>query len=231
MKGIIICILFLYNCNFLIAQKAVQADTSNVVVRSFDYKELQELKNKDEFNYDRLREPAKSLWDRFWQWIWWQVREILRTKQGRTTVWSILLLFGIAAIIFFVIKVLGMNRGGLFGRSTGIGLAYTTTIEDINHISFEAAIKEAIESRNFRLATRLLYLQSLKQLSDKGYIDWQINKTNTDYIQEVAGKPWQALFKKLTCNFEYIWYGEMNVPHGEFQHLQVEFQQLNNQLQ
>ncbi|HKG69709.1 MAG TPA: hypothetical protein VKA92_12630, partial [Segetibacter sp.] len=84
--------------------------------------------------------------------------------------------------------------------------------------------------RNFRLATRLLYLQSLKILSDKGYIQWQLNKSNNDYIREVTGKPWHSLFKKLTYSFEYTWYGEMNLANDEFQNLQVQFQQFNNQL-
>lgn len=44
MKGFFVIILFLGNCNFSIAQKQLQADTSDVVVRSFDYDALQELK-------------------------------------------------------------------------------------------------------------------------------------------------------------------------------------------
>lgn len=155
----------------------------------------------------------------------------MRTKSGRRTVWAMLIGAGIAAIVFFIVKVMGMSSGGLFARTGGDGLPYTAETEDINRISFDDAIKEAIENRNFRVATRLLYLQSLKHLADKGYIQWQLNKSNNDYIREVTGKPWQSLFKKLTYSFEYTWYGEMNLANEEFQHLQVQFQQFNNQLQ
>jgi hypothetical protein len=209
----------------------VQTDTSKIVVRSFDDKALQDLKKNKDFQYDRLIEPPKSIWERFWDWVWWQITQIMRTKQGRTTVWSALLLLGVAAIVFFVVKVMGMNKGGLFARSSRSDLPYTATGEDINSISFDEAINNAIANRNFRLAIRLLYLQSLKHLSEKGYIDWQINKTNNDYITEVLGKPWQSLFKKLTYNFEYSWYGEMNVAEEDFKNLQAQFQQFNNQLQ
>jgi hypothetical protein len=231
MKPLFIFILFVLCRNYSIAQKPVLTDTSKIVVRSFDDKALQDLKRNKDFQYDRLTEPAKSLWERFWDWVWWQITQIMRTKQGRTTVWSILLLFGVAAIVFFVVKVMGMNKQGLFARSSESNLSYTATGEDINSISFDEAINNAIDNRNFRLAIRLLYLQSLKHLSDKGYIDWQINKTNNDYIVEVLGKPWQSLFKKLTYNFEYSWYGEMNVAEEDFRNLQVQFQQFNNQLQ
>jgi hypothetical protein len=214
----------------LFAQKHVKVDTSQVSVRSFNQQDLQNFKKDKDFQYDRLQEPVKSLWDRFWEWVWWQIDEVMRTKTGRRTVWTTLSILAIAAIVFFVVKVMGMKDGGLFSRNSNGDLPFTTSSEDINNISFDAAIREAIESRNFRLAIRLLYLQSLKQLSDKGYIQWQINKTNSDYIMEVAGKPWQSLFRKLTYNFEYTWYGEMNIGNEEFQNLNVQFQQFNNQL-
>lgn len=231
MKGFFAIILLVNNCNFLIAQKNLITDTSDVVVRSFNNNELQEFKKDKDFYYYSLNEPSKGLWERFWDWVWWRIHEIMRTKSGRRTVWTILLGSGIAAIVFFVIKVMGMSSGGLFARGGKSGLPYTTETEDINRISFDNAIKEAIETRNFRIAIRLLYLQSLKHLADKGYIQWQLNKSNNDYIRELAGRPWQSLFKKLTHSFEYTWYGEMNLANDEFQDLQVQFQQFNNQLQ
>ena len=170
MKCLFIFILFLFYCDYTIAQKRLQTDTSKIVVRSFDDKALQDLKKKKDFQYDHLVEPPKSLWERFWDWVWWQITQIMRTKRGRTTVWSALLLLGVAAIVFFVVKVMGMNKGGLFARSSGSDLPYTSTGEDINTISFDEAVNKAIDNRNFRLAIRLLYLQSLKHLADKGYI-------------------------------------------------------------
>ena len=228
MKFLLLFILLLPRLSF--AQKHVKMDSSNVAVRSFNPHKLEEFKKDSDFQYDRLQEPVKSLWDRFWEWFWWQVYEIMRTKAGKRTVWTIVTILAVAAIVFFVVKVMGMKDGGLFGRNSNGDLPFTTSSEDINNISFDEAIREAIENRNFRLAIRLLYLQSLKQLSDKGYIEWQINKTNSDYIMEVAGKPWQSLFKKLTYNFEYTWYGEMNIDNEHFQNLNMQFQQFNNQL-
>lgn len=231
MKGLFVIILFFTGSIFCIAQKNLQRDSSAVVVRSFNYQQLQEFKKDKDFQYDHLSEPQKSLWEKFWNWFWRKVFKIMRTKSGRTTVWTILIGLGTAAIVFFIIKVMGMSNGGLFARQAENNLPYRAETEDINRISFDDAIEKAIAERNFRMATRLLYLQSLKRLSDKGYIEWNLNKTNSDYIIEVNGRPWQSLFKKLTYSFEYTWYGEMNVANNEFQHLQVQFQQFNNQLQ
>ncbi len=141
-----------------------------------------------------------------------------------------MILFAVAAIVFFVMKITGMTGGGIFGRNAGSSFSYTVSEDDIHAISFDNAIQQAVNAGNFRLAIRLLYLQALKNLSDKGYIDWQINKTNSDYIQEVVSKPWHSLFQLLTWRFEYTWYGERNMEKDDFNQLQLQFQQFNNQL-
>lgn len=231
MKSLSVVILFVFCASISSAQKHVMTDTSKVDVRAFDNKQLQEYKSSTDFQYDRFREPPKSIWDRFWNWVWQQVNDILSTRTGRTTVWTILLVIGVAVIVFFVIKVMGMRDGGLFGRKGSNALSYTTSSDDINLINFEDAIRDAIDSKNYRLAVRLLYLQSLKNLSDRGYIQWQLNKTNSDYVYEVSANPSLSLFRKLTYSFEYIWYGEATIGNEYFQRLQVQFQQFNNQLQ
>lgn len=230
MKAFVVAILLLFSCNFLLAQPQGHNDSSNFVLRSFSDSALKEFKNDRDFQYSVTTEPTAGLWERFWKWFWWKVSEIMRTKRGRTTVWTILIATGATAIIFFIIKVTGMNNGGLFSKNAKNDLDYTTETEDINRISFDEAIKEAVSNRNFRMATRLLYLQSLKQLSDKGYIQWNFNKSNSDYIKEVAGNPWQSLFKKLTYSFEYAWYGEIDLATNEFNNLEAQFQQFNKQL-
>jgi hypothetical protein len=230
MKLLFTLLLLVFNAHLLLAQKHFINDSSQVDVRSFNAERLKELQSKTEFQYDRFREPPRSLWDRFWSWLWQKVEDVLRTRRGRLTVWTILVLFGAAVIIFFIVKVMGMRDGGLFGRKSVDVFPYTTSADDINQINFEGAIREAIDDKNYRLAVRLLYLQSLKNLSDKGYIEWQINKTNTDYIYEVSSRPWQSLFRKLTQNFEYIWYGEMPLDNEYFANLHVQYQQFNNQL-
>ncbi len=125
---------------------------------------------------------------------------------------------------------MAMNKGGMFGRSSSDKIDYTISADDIHGISFDEAIQQAIASSNFRLAIRLLYLQSLKKLSDNGYINWQINKTNTDYLQETSDKKWHSLFSSLTLTFEYTWYGEAVVSKERFNIVQQQFNQFNNQL-
>ena len=212
------------------AQPVVTADSGNVVVRSFNPASIEKFKEDEDFQYNRHKEPVKSLWDRFWDWFWFKVNQILQTKSGRTTVYTVLIVVAVAALAYFIFKVLGMDGGKLFGRRAESGLDYSVGADDIHQISFDEAINDAIASGNFRLAVRLLYLQSLKKLSDKNLINWKIDKTNSDYLQEVLNNSWHSLFRQLTNKFEWVWYGEMNIGRQEFENLQAQFQQFNNQL-
>lgn len=230
MRYLLLFLMLLFTAE-VFAQTGVQKDEGFVEARSLDKAALSKLKKDRDFQYDRSALPVENLWDKFWRWFWWKVSQILATKEGRTTLWTLFIVFGIAMIAFFVMKVTGMSKAGLFGRSSNAGLNYTTTSEDIHGIAFDAAIDQAIADGNYRLAIRLMYLQALKSLSDKGYIQWQINKTNTDYLFEVSAKPWYPVFRILTYSFEYTWYGETPVSRDRFQDLRNQFQQFNNQLQ
>jgi hypothetical protein len=229
MKLLLFSVFLLVSCNYSLAQTTLKSDTAGITIRMFDKQTLNELKNDSEFQYDKWQEPPVSWWDRFWSWFWWKVGQLLSTNGGKTTIWGLLILFGVSMIAFFVLKVTGMNRDSLFGRSSN-RLPFTTTTEDINSISFDEAINEAIANGNYRLATRLLYLQALKLLSDKGYIEWQKNKTNTDYLNEVSTNQWHPVFSSLTRNFEYTWYGAAPVNQERFLSLRKQFLQFNNQL-
>ena len=231
MKRCLFFLLLIVNSVSLLSQTKLKRDSAYLEPRSFNNNALKELKNNKDFQYNKSVEPHQSLWDKFWDWIWYKVRQLLSTKGGRTTVWSLLIILAIAVITFFVIRITGMDRNSLFGRSSKGLQKYTLSHQDIHLISFEDEIEEAMSNGNFRLATRLQYLQALKTLSDKGYINWQINKTNTDYLAETSDKPFNDMFTILTFNFEYIWYGEKQVNKEQFLAIRSEFQQFNNQLQ
>jgi hypothetical protein len=225
------CLLFILMFGSAITCFAERDTTTTIIeVRSFSSAALDVLKKDQSFQYDNAKEPTMSLWDKFWGWFWWKVRELFETKRGRTTVWAVFIVLGALVLGYAVYKIRKMNRAGVFVRGNGSGLDYKVGHEDIHQISFNEAIEEAIGNKNFRLAVRLLYLQTLKTLADRNLIDWRINKTNSDYVKEVAEKPWQALFSKLTIQFEYAWYGETNVNADRFETLRQAFKQLHNQV-
>lgn len=230
MRFLLLVILMLFFSRTTYAQKTVKIDTSAIVIRTLDKKALRNFSEEKDFQYINTKEPAKSIWERFWSWVWWKFSQLMSTRSGRAKVWTVVIIIALALIIFFALRVTGYSKQGIFSRSEGGSIPYYNSGDDINNISFDEAISFAINKGNFRLALRLLYLQSLKLLSDKGYIEWQMNKTNSDYVYEVADKPWFRVFKSLTRKFESTWYGEMNIGKEDFEGLQLQFQQFNNQL-
>ncbi len=83
-------------------------------------------------------------------------------------------------------------------------------------IDFDAEIKAALVRRDYKEAVRLLYLQTLKQLSDKELIDWQLYKTPTQYIYEVKSESQRNVFRNLTNSFLRVRYGNFDATEQLF---------------
>ncbi len=204
------------------AQNRYSFDSSAVNVRNFNEVSVNAYKNEKQFQYDKIGEPVLSLWDRFWMWFWDMVNQILSTPAGKTTFKTVLIILGIAAVIFFIYKLMG-DKTKLFGGKGAKGLTYEIGDEDIHTISFEDAIREAIANENYRLAVRLVYLHSLKLLSDKELIDWKPGKTNTAYVFELKDHPSFTSFNNLTQEFEFAWYGGEEVSKEHYQEIDTAF--------
>ncbi len=212
-------------------QKNYSGDTSSIKVRNFSSGTMSEYKNDPDFQYELVAEPPQSLWDRFWSWFWQKAGEILNTDAGNRIAKTIVIVVSIAILLFFIGKLTGMTRAGIFGKDSKAGqLRYSIHSEDIHDINFEAAIQQAIDDRNFRLAVRMLYLQSLKSLADRGKINWQLNKTNVAYVHELQGTAYQLIFRDLTWQFERNWYGDVPISEEEFAGVRGQFNMFNQQL-
>lgn len=89
----------------------------------------------------------------------------------------------------------------------------------------ERMLRDAIETGQFSLAVRLQYLLIIKELSRKNFIDWRREKTNRDYLNELAPTGLAPDFRKITGVFERIWYGEEAVDAARFEEIEPVFRQ------
>jgi hypothetical protein len=214
--------------NLLQAQQKVAVGDSNSYVQ-YRFMDVSTYRNQKVFQYKAVAAPKENLWSRFWSWVWEVFDEIMRTKSGRTSVYTTIIIVAIALIVFFIWKIIGMNKVRLFDRNNE-QLNYITGTDDIHEIDFSDAINKAIAGNNYFLAVRLLYLKSLKLLSDKNIIDWELDKTNHAYVEEMKSHPQQQQFAYLTTHFEYVWYGNNNVSKEEFEKIHQSFTQFFQQL-
>jgi hypothetical protein len=214
------------------AQKAMVYDTSSVEKRHFNQASIKMYKEDEDFNYDRVVEPPESMIAKAWDWLWGKFVKMLSTREGERAFFTFLFVIAFLILLYFIFRVTGMSNEGLFGKDNRAGdTGFSVTDENIHEINFEEAIRESVLQKNFRLAVRLLYLQSLKNLTDKGLIKWQINKTNIIYEQELKERPFRPLFHSLTAQFENNWYGKVPIDEKEFEDVRTQFMDFNRQIQ
>ena len=225
-----ISILFLHTFTTK-AQQKIFTDSSQLTVRKISPATIDSYRADKSFQYNRDRAKQQSFLQRLWNWFWDKYYELLGREGGNNLLKLLMWLFVIAGLSYFLLKVLGMDAFAFFGkRNKDDTQGYEVLEENLHQINFNEAIAKAIEQKNYRLAVRLLYLQSLKKLSDKNLINWQPEKTNRQYAAELLptalGKP----FAGLTNNFEYVWYGECPLVEEEFDLIQQQFISFQQQL-
>ena len=211
----------------------VQKDRSEVDVRRFGADKLTRYGQDEDFQYDRRRtgQPL-SAWERFKLWLIERVFGFL-FRPGSAVYWEWAIYVGSGLVIGYVILKLarGDLRGLFFGEAHATSPDYESTDENIHELDFDRLIEEAIAGLHYRRAVRLFYLQSLKQLTDRRLIDWRINKTNQDYLEELrrsgANPSVEPAFRRLTSLFEYICYGNFAVKPADFEEMRLSFQRFN----
>ncbi len=174
--------------------------------------------------------------DSFWNMILGALSKFFSKLFENTVVantWHFLI-YGLAflVLIFAISKLFGMNFTNLFYNKREINRAveYETIEENIHEIDFNTLIEQAISQGSYRKAVRLYYLKTLKKLSDKEIIDWQKNKTNTDYRYEIQQSNHASAFSEITTIFDYIWYGEFPVDQDLFTQTENKFKQFINSI-
>jgi hypothetical protein len=102
--------------------------------------------------------------------------------------------------------------------------------DNIFEMNFETEIAKAIETKNYRLAVRLMYLRTLRDLTNRNLINYAHEKTNSDYLFQLGGTPYYKNFFKLTRSFDYTWYGHFELSQDVFAMIQNDFSSFKRQL-
>jgi len=198
-------------------------DRSRVEVRRPASGELDSYRRDPDFRYEQDYQPRPSLMGKLWEWIVRKINAFL-TSESYDKFWKYVILAGVAGLVVYLLLRADLT-GALFGRSaSATPLAYQTVEENIHEIAFGDRIDEAITQRNYRLAVRLYYLQTLKHLTDRQVIHWQPDKTNRQYAIELASTPYRSDFDALTRQYEYAWYGEFPVSEEQFNRAREQFE-------
>lgn len=169
-----------------------------------DTARLQVWRQDSDYAYGRELVPSQ---DSLMDWIEKRLNEFFENIFGSNfyqdhhdTLW---ICIGVAALVAVLLFLL-WKHPELFSRSgRRKPMEYEVTEDTIYGVDFPSEIEKALANENFREALRLMYLQTLKSLSDFHQIEWQPFKTPTQYTFEFR----QADFKKMTNLFVRVRYG------------------------
>jgi len=201
----------------------IATDTTSIE-RVYFNENLKEKYNDKAFIYEE-QTPAKSMWDSFLEWLSQWLSRIFNVQDSQNAMTVVdytintiaVILIGI--VVFLIVKAI-LNKEGswIFGSKSDRNLIRYDEIEKNLHlVDFEKLIKESIKAGEHRLSIRYYYLFLLKKMSEKQIIEWDLEKTNSDYIYEIKSVELKANFEYLSYLYNYMWYGEFDLTLEDFE--------------
>jgi hypothetical protein len=247
MRSFVLLLIFTFCFAELIGQdqevdspeNTVQYDTqSEVSPVVFSEESLDEFKNDDAFDYtEKINQDG--LWASFKRWvsrIWFSFWDWLLGDYEGSGFWTgfiqILPYLIIATAIAFIIWLFyKLNPGArLLKGKEAPSIFFTEEEEIVKTKDIRKLIAQALERQDYRLAVRYYYLLILKKLSEAEVIEYMFDKTNNDYIAEIAPNKIKLQFQKVTGLYDYIWYGNFEVTATDFSVAQETFNHLEHQI-
>ncbi|WP_338377065.1 DUF4129 domain-containing protein [uncultured Flavobacterium sp.] len=211
-------------------KEEVMFDTENIKLKEFSPK-FNEKYTSNEFQYETKVDDSKlSAWNRFWKSVGDFFRELFDfsnadgTLTGLSIFMKIIAFIIIGFVIFMIVKIIINKEGGwVFGKSSKNIKVSDLVEENIHTIDFKKLITDSKSEKEFRTSIRYYYLWLLKSMSDKNIIEWDIEKTNSDYLYEIKNPEIKSEFQFLSYIYEYSWYGEFAVSETDFQKVEKSF--------
>ncbi|WP_417195899.1 hypothetical protein [Bizionia sp.] len=216
-----------------VAQNKIQEDSTDITVTYFKEGILDRYSGND-FNYN-INDTGgvnllQQLLRKFFNWLGNLFGIDIDFVDYETLEYIVYGLLAAGALYLFIKFLLQSPMSSVFKTEEKTIDNFGYIEEDIQQVDFENLIKTALKESNYRLATRYLYLKSLKNLTNKNIIDWHYDKTNSDYLNEISDDGIKQLFKRISYIYDYVWYGEFAIDEQAFNRNQDDFSTLNKRI-
>lgn len=191
---------------------------------------IHQLKNEEAFWYaDGLTEEKKSTKEPSnFKWTWLDnFIKFLLSNTFKIISWTIIGLI-ILFLLFIFLKNNGINL--LASKPKKIASSDAEITTNIFEIDFAKELQKSIDATNYTLATRLLFLQLLKRLTELEFLEYAPDKTNFDYLFALNGKAFYTDFALAVKNYEYVCYGNFELNEQKFVAIKNNFYLLQQKL-
>lgn len=207
----------------------IYIDEDSIASRSFR-ENFQKDYTSEDFIYETIAPKETTKWDNFKAWLLhWLDRIFSFGGEGNATAFEIILktlaLLVVLFVVYLIVKAIINKEGGwIFGKSSKKKIKIAEfQEEDIHNIDFKSIIEKNKSLKNYRLSIRYYYLWLLKRMSDSHIIEWDIEKTNSDYLYEIQRAALKEDFQYLSYIYDYSWYGEFTIDEALFQKAEKAF--------
>ncbi len=142
--------------------------------------------------------------------------------------WIVIIGIFAAAVIYF----LAQNKISIFSKTSEATASEEENEEheDIFRISYSKLIQNAEKEKNYRVAIRLMFLQTLKAMSEAGIIHYQLDLTNLDYLLQLNQSKYYNEFFKVMRSYEYAWYGKFAISTEQYTSVKNDFIKLQHKI-
>jgi hypothetical protein len=211
-------------------QDSIYIDTEPIEKRNFE--DLKDKYSGNDFIYERTANNS-GWWSRFKQWLsdffrnLFDINTDAKAADITDTLLKIFYIVIFILVVFFIVKAI-INKEGkwVFGKSSDKNIIPVTDIEsNIYEADFKSLISSAEKENNYRLAIRYYYLWLLKSLSQAEIIEYDVEKTNSDYHYEITSDTLKEEFSYTSYLYNYIWYGEFDIDQNQFSKAKTAFTQ------
>jgi hypothetical protein len=138
----------------------------------------------------------------------------------------------VICFVGFILYQLFLSEGGFRRKSKSVKDTLAEAEEEVitKESDFDALIRQALQSGNYRQAIRYQYLRTLHLLAGKNQVELAPDKTNFQYVSEITNPDHRQAFAALTLNYEYVWYGEFEIDKNIYEKIEDNFRYLNQKI-
>lgn len=142
-----------------------------------------------------------------------------------TAIGIVILIVGL--LLFVVLKNILKNKN-VNDDDIDVDIENIEDIEKVDEVTFESLFEDALKNKDYKSATRILYILLVKKLHEHTLINWKKEKTNQQYLSELSGDKTYTSFKDITYIYERVWFSEEEINETQFNLTRQKFIALNN---
>jgi len=195
-------------------------------LRSIPDSTIRNLKKQRDFAYAN----DSSYWKRAVKDTGSSDEGLFRLLDSKGFLYFIYIFFG-SALVYALYKIISDNNLRFFYRKPAKLGEGPLAEAELPEEDLDQLLKKAMDQGDHRLATRYLYLKTLRMLEAREMIRWHIRTTDEEYARQMDARPEGENFRWVMGVYERVWYGKFSLSDQQFARLVQYFQDFHTSIE